>query len=177
FKIDFSKLVGRTQQLGRLLDIPNIFCGAARQEQTHGHQKPERDNSARAEVAKRHSTQAIAHALGLMHSSRMSRSLRSTMGSDGTLDERPTDMQQLTPHLMFQDGRAEEALNFYVELFGGETILLLHYGEEAEGLNGKVQIATINIAGQQINFIDISHILEIDSTPSLSVFLLSHHTV
>jgi len=79
-------------------------------------------------------------------------------------------MQQLTPHLMFQDGRAEEALNFYVELFGGETILLLHYGEDAAEMEGKVQIATINIAGQQVNLMDSSAIHEFDFTPSVSLF-------
>lgn len=79
-------------------------------------------------------------------------------------------MQQLTPHLMFQDGRAEEALNFYVELFGGETILLLHYGEEAAELEGKVQIATFSIAGQQINIMDSSAVHEFDFTPSMSLF-------
>jgi predicted 3-demethylubiquinone-9 3-methyltransferase (glyoxalase superfamily) len=79
-------------------------------------------------------------------------------------------MQQLTPHLMFQDGRAEEALNFYVELFGGETILLLHYGEEAGEMEGKVQIATINIAGQQLNIMDSSAVHEFDFTPSMSLF-------
>ena len=79
-------------------------------------------------------------------------------------------MQQLTPHLMFQDGRAEEALNFYVDLFGGETILLLNYGEEAGELKGKVQIATIDIAGQQINMMDSSAVHEFDFTPSMSLF-------
>ncbi|GAA4478345.1 VOC family protein [Enteractinococcus fodinae] len=79
-------------------------------------------------------------------------------------------MQQLTPHLMFQDGRAEEALKFYVELFGGETILLLNYGEEAGELAGKVQIATIDIAGQQINMMDSSAVHEFDFTPSMSLF-------
>ena len=79
-------------------------------------------------------------------------------------------MQQLTPHLMFQDGRTEEALNFYVELFGGETILLLNYGEEAGQLEGKVQIATIDIAGQQINMMDSSAVHEFDFTPSMSLF-------
>src|SRR5690625_5760185 len=80
-------------------------------------------------------------------------------------------MQQLTPHLMFQDGRAEEALNFYVDLFGGETILLLHYGEEAAEMEGKVQIATIDIAGQQLNLMDSSAVHEFDFTPSVSLLL------
>ncbi|HEY4576291.1 MAG TPA: VOC family protein [Yaniella sp.] len=79
-------------------------------------------------------------------------------------------MQQLTPHLMFQDGRAEEALNFYVDLFGGETILLLNYGEEAAEMAGKVQIATIDIAGQQMNIMDSSAMHEFNFTPSISLF-------
>lgn len=79
-------------------------------------------------------------------------------------------MQQLTPHLMFQDGRAEEALNFYVELFDGETVLLLHYGEETPEMDGKVQIATFSIADQQINIMDSSVRHEFDFTPSMSLF-------
>ena len=79
-------------------------------------------------------------------------------------------MQQLTPHLMFQDGRAEEALNFYVDLFGGETILLLYYGDDAAEMAGKVQIATIDIAGQQMNIMDSSAVHEFDFTPSVSLF-------
>ena len=86
------------------------------------------------------------------------------------LYERPSDMQQLTPHLMFQDGRAEEALNFYIDLFGGETILLLNYGEEAAEMAGKVQIATINIGGQQLNLMDSSAVHEFGFTPSISLF-------
>lgn len=71
---------------------------------------------------------------------------------------------------MFQDGRAEEALNFYVDLFGGETILLLNYGEEAAEMAGKVQIATIDIAGQQMNIMDSSAMHEFNFTPSISLF-------
>lgn len=81
-----------------------------------------------------------------------------------------SSMQQLTPHLMFQNGRAEEALNFYVELFGGETILLLHYGDETPEMDGKIQIATFSIAGQQINIMDSSVRHEFDFTPSMSLF-------
>lgn len=81
-----------------------------------------------------------------------------------------SSMQQLTPHLMFQNGRAEEALHFYVELFGGETILLLHYGEETPEMEGKVQIATFSIAGQHINIMDSSVHHEFDFTPSMSLF-------
>lgn len=82
-----------------------------------------------------------------------------------------SNIPQLTPHLMFQNGKAEEAMNFYVDVFGGETILLLHYSDEApEELQGKVQIATFSIAGQQINIMDSSVQHEFGFTPSMSLF-------
>lgn len=48
-------------------------------------------------------------------------------------------IQQLTPHLMFQNGRAEEALQFYVQLFQGEILMLLHYEDDTQGVKGQVQ--------------------------------------
>ena len=77
--------------------------------------------------------------------------------------------QQLTPHLMFQDGRAEEAMNFYVSTFGGEVIMLQHYGAEAPEREGKVQLAIFNIAGLQLNIMDSPVAHDFDFTPSMSL--------
>ncbi|NWN89491.1 MAG: VOC family protein [Micrococcaceae bacterium] len=77
--------------------------------------------------------------------------------------------QQLTPHLMFQNGRAEEAMNFYVELFGGEVVSIDRYGAETPGMDGKVMIATFIIAGLRINIMDSSIQHDFDLTPSMSL--------
>lgn len=81
-----------------------------------------------------------------------------------------SDIQQLTPHLMFQNGRAEEALQFYVQLFQGEILMLLHYEDATQSVKGQVQIATFSIAGQQINIMDSSVQHQFDFTPSMSLF-------
>ena len=80
-----------------------------------------------------------------------------------------TDTQQLLPHLMFQNGRAEEAMNFYVELFDGEVLMLQRYGDETPDMNGKVQIATLRIAGLELNVMDSPVPHEFDFTPSMSL--------
>ncbi len=80
-----------------------------------------------------------------------------------------TDTQQLIPHLMFQDGRAEEALNFYVDLFGGEVVMLQRYGTETPDMEGKIQLATFRIAGLQLNIMDSPVPHEFDFTPSISL--------
>ncbi|GAA4114038.1 VOC family protein [Enteractinococcus coprophilus] len=80
-----------------------------------------------------------------------------------------TDTQQLLPHLMFQNGRAEEAMNFYVELFDGEVLMLQRYGDETPDMNGKVQIATLRIAGLELNIMDSPVPHEFDFTPSMSL--------
>ena len=79
-------------------------------------------------------------------------------------------IQQLTPFLMFQSGRAEEALNFYVDLFDGEVVLIDRYGAETPGMDGQIRLATFAIAGTQVNIIDIPIQHGFDFTPSMSLF-------
>ncbi len=81
-----------------------------------------------------------------------------------------SDIQQLTPFLMFQNGRAEEALNFYVDLFGGELLMIDRYGPETPGMDGKVRLARFAIADEQIAIIDSSVRHGFDFTPSMSLF-------
>jgi predicted 3-demethylubiquinone-9 3-methyltransferase (glyoxalase superfamily) len=60
------------------------------------------------------------------------------------------DMQTITPFLWF-DGRAEEAMNFYVSVFENSKIVSVsRYGEGGPGPAGSVMIATLEINGQQI---------------------------
>jgi predicted 3-demethylubiquinone-9 3-methyltransferase (glyoxalase superfamily) len=59
-------------------------------------------------------------------------------------------MQTITPFLWF-DGRAEEAMNFYVSVFENSKIVSVsRYGEGGPGPAGSVMIATLEINGQQI---------------------------
>lgn len=82
-----------------------------------------------------------------------------------------SEHQHLTPHLMFQDGRAEEALNFYVDLFGGEVTMLQRYDTDTPEMDGKLQLATLRIAGLQLNIMDSPVPHEFDFTPSMSLAL------
>ena len=58
--------------------------------------------------------------------------------------------QKITPMLMFE-GRAEEAMTFYVSLFEDSRIVAVnHYGPGAPSAEGSVMTVTAEIAGQQV---------------------------
>lgn len=82
-----------------------------------------------------------------------------------------SDTRSITPFLMFQNGSAEEAMNFYVDLFDGATVLVDRYGEETPEMEGKIRLATFAIANQQVNIIDSSVQHQFDFTPSMSLFI------
>ncbi|MGJ8527079.1 VOC family protein [Maritalea sp.] len=79
--------------------------------------------------------------------------------------------KSLSPFLMFT-GKAEEAINFYVELFPNSSIdKLTRYGPDDAGTAGTIQHATINLNGQKLFFIDSPAVHEFDFTPSISMFV------
>lgn len=58
-------------------------------------------------------------------------------------------MQKITPFLWF-DGKAEEAMKFYVAIFKNSKIVSIsRYGEEGPGAKGTVMAATFQLEGQQ----------------------------
>lgn len=77
--------------------------------------------------------------------------------------------QQLRPHLMFQNGQAEEAMNLYVELFGGEVLMVQHYDDNTPEMAGKIQLATFRLADLQLNIMDSAPVHDFDFTPSVSL--------
>ncbi len=80
--------------------------------------------------------------------------------------------QKITTFLMFQDGRAEEAITFYLSLFeDAEIVNMKKYGPGGTGAEGTVEHATFILAGQQYMAIDspISHAF--DFTPSISLWV------
>ena len=59
--------------------------------------------------------------------------------------------RNVTTHLMF-DGVAEEAMTFYVSLFGDSEIKQLErYGPGEMGAEGTVKRATFTLAGQRLH--------------------------
>lgn len=75
------------------------------------------------------------------------------------------------PFLMFE-GKAEEALNFYVSLIPNSGFTsITRYGPEGPGPDGSIMVATAMIGGMQVMVSDsyVKHAFSF--TPSLSFFL------
>ena len=78
--------------------------------------------------------------------------------------------KSVLPFLMFE-GRAEEAMNFYVSLFAdGRIEEIKRYGAGQAGKEGSVQLARFSIAGQSVMCIDSPAKHAFTFTPSVSLF-------
>ncbi|MCP4565817.1 MAG: VOC family protein [Bosea sp.] len=79
--------------------------------------------------------------------------------------------ERLQPFLMFE-GRAEEALNFYISLIPDSRIeSIMRYGPQGPGPEGSVMAANATIGGLPVMVSDsyVKHAFSF--TPSLSLFL------
>ena len=77
----------------------------------------------------------------------------------------------VSPFLMFE-GRAEQAMTFYVSLFDdGRIIDIVRYGPQGPGAEGSVMKASFTIAGQTIVCIDSAMKHDFTFTPSFSLFV------
>ena len=77
-----------------------------------------------------------------------------------------------TPFLMFQGGKAEEAMRFYISLFDdAEIVDIKHYGPEGPGAEGTVYKAQFRFAGLDVLCIDSPVKHAFDFTPSFSFFI------
>lgn len=77
-----------------------------------------------------------------------------------------------TPFLMFHDGKAEEAINFYIALFpGSEALQITKYGKNEVAPEGTVKRATFRVAGLTVMAIDSSVKHDFHFTPSFSLFV------
>ena len=80
-------------------------------------------------------------------------------------------MQQITTFLMF-DGRAEEAMIFYISLFGNSEILSVsRYAQGDAGAEGTVKYAVFSLNGQQFICIDSSVKHGFTFTPAMSLYV------
>lgn len=81
-------------------------------------------------------------------------------------------MKKVTPFLMFQDGKAEEAMKYYTTLIeGSEITSITRYGANEAGEEGTVMHATFTLKGQEIMCIDSNVKPEFTFTPSFSIYL------
>lgn len=81
-------------------------------------------------------------------------------------------MEKVTPFLMFQEGNAEEALNYYTSIIeDSEIISISRYGANEVGEEGTVIHAIFSLKGQEFMCID-SHVKHAFSfTPSFSIYI------
>lgn len=78
---------------------------------------------------------------------------------------------KITPFLMFE-GKAEEAMNFYVGLFPDAKIVTAkRYGKGGPGREGTIEQAVFEIAGQRLICIDSPAKHAFTFTPSISLFV------
>jgi predicted 3-demethylubiquinone-9 3-methyltransferase (glyoxalase superfamily) len=77
----------------------------------------------------------------------------------------------VTPFLMF-DGKAEEAMNFYVSLIKNSSITgIKRYGPGEAGTEGSVMQATFTLADQSFMCIDSPVKHAFSFTPAMSLFV------
>lgn len=81
-------------------------------------------------------------------------------------------MEKVTPFLMFQDGKAEEAMDFYTSLIEDSKITsIVRYGANESGEEGTVMQATLTLKEQEFMCIDSNIKHSFTFTPSFSIFL------
>lgn len=79
--------------------------------------------------------------------------------------------QKITTFLMFE-GKAEEAMTFYLSLFpGAEVRSLVRYGPEGPGAEGSVMHALFTLAGQEFMCVDSSVPHGFGFTPAVSLYV------
>lgn len=80
-------------------------------------------------------------------------------------------MEKVIPFLMFQDGKAEEAMNFYTSLVeDSEITSIVRYGANESGDEGTVMQATFTLKGQEFMCIDSNVKHGFSFTPSFSIY-------
>lgn len=78
-------------------------------------------------------------------------------------------MQKITPFLWF-DGKAEEAMNFYVSVFKNSKVgRITRYGDSGPGPKGSVMSVTFTLGGQE--FYALNGGPQFSFTPAISFFV------
>ncbi len=78
-------------------------------------------------------------------------------------------MQKIAPFLWF-DGKAEEAMNFYISIFGNSAVVsVFRYGEGGPGPKGTVMSATFRLEGEE--FMALNGGPQFTFSPAISFFV------
>jgi predicted 3-demethylubiquinone-9 3-methyltransferase (glyoxalase superfamily) len=84
-------------------------------------------------------------------------------------------MDKVIPFLMFQDGKAEEAMNWYTSLIeDSEITSIVRYGANEPGEEGTVMQATFTLKKQEFMCIDSYVKHKFTFTPSFSIYVSCH---
>lgn len=89
------------------------------------------------------------------------------------ITENPNDMkEQIATFLTFQKEDAEQAMDFYVELFdNSEIINIKRWGKEGPGKEGTIMHATFNLSGKLFMCSDSPPIHDWGFTPAVSNYV------
>ncbi|MEM7038521.1 MAG: VOC family protein [Bacteroidota bacterium] len=80
--------------------------------------------------------------------------------------------QQVKPFLTFQEGDAEEAMNFYIGLFDNSKIVeVKRWGKEVPGKEGTIMVATFSLNGMDVMCSDSPMKHEWNFTPGVSLYV------
>lgn len=80
--------------------------------------------------------------------------------------------QQLYAFLTFQKSDAEEAMNFYVDLFENSSIIeLTRWGKDGPGAEGTIMHATFELNGMKFMCSDSPPVHNWDFTPAVSIYV------
>ena len=86
--------------------------------------------------------------------------------------KKSTMKNQISTFLTFQDNNAENAMNFYVELFDNSKIIKVQrWGKEEPGEEGKIMHATFELNGSLFMCSDSPPVHNWDFSPAVSNFI------
>jgi predicted 3-demethylubiquinone-9 3-methyltransferase (glyoxalase superfamily) len=84
----------------------------------------------------------------------------------------PAAATKVSTFLMFQDGKAQQAMSFYASVFAGSHVVSIErYGPGQPGPEGTVKVAQFDLNGHRLMFSDsfVKHAFTF--TPSVSLFV------
>ncbi|WP_408039775.1 VOC family protein [Tenacibaculum amylolyticum] len=80
--------------------------------------------------------------------------------------------KQMIRSLTFQDNNAENAMNFYIELFDNSKVInIKRWGKEQPDMEGKIMQATFELDGNLFMCSDSPAIHDWNFTPAVSIYL------
>lgn len=110
--------------------------------------------------------------LTLSCSSIKNESVKNIKGTHIELADANNTKEQISTFLTFQNGEAEQAMNFYISLFENSKIInVKRWGADGPSLEGKIMHATFSLNGSTFMCSDSPPIHEWGFTPAVSNYV------